>query len=136
MRTDLPDGGIGEFPDTMPDDQIEAVLRRQFSTPAASAPAPPSAPPNAPAPAAPRIPGTSITLPNIPSPMDALAKVLPTVLSPVKKAFDVAGQADVAAGRSGFPWETPKTPEQAASRAQTYTNMIPPLLTGVLKELQ
>jgi hypothetical protein len=43
---DLPDGSVGEFPDTMPDDQIQAVLRKQFGgapAPTTAAPSPPSA---------------------------------------------------------------------------------------------
>lgn len=116
---DLPDGSVGEFPDTMPNDQIQAVLRKQFG--GAQAPAATRA-------AMPTMPAPTVKapwgLPNIPTPMDALAKVLPTAMSPVKKAFDVAGQADVRAGI--------KSPETAASRSQAYTNMMPPLLAGVL----
>ena len=33
---DLPDGSIAEFPDGMSDDQIAAVLRRQFGNPEAA----------------------------------------------------------------------------------------------------
>src|SRR5690349_19337175 len=119
---ELPDGSIGEFPDTMPDADIQAVLRKQFGGPAPT-PAPTAAVAPSP-PQPPRIPGTSIDLPRIPTPVDVLGKALPIVLSPVKKAFDVAGQADVRAGI--------KTPEQAATRSQAYTNMLPPLVAGLL----
>lgn len=30
IEVELPDGSIAEFPDGMPDDQINAVLQRQF----------------------------------------------------------------------------------------------------------
>lgn len=45
-EVELPDGSIAEFPDTMSDDQIAAVLRRQFGSPAPApaAPAPPADP--------------------------------------------------------------------------------------------
>lgn len=108
QEIDLPDGSIGEFPDGMPDEQIQAVLRKQFGG----------------GPVATAVPTPSRTPGGLPTPIDVLGKVLPYALSPVKKAFDVAGQADVAAGI--------KTPAQATSRAQTYTNMLPPLLTGLL----
>lgn len=36
IQVELPDGSIGEFPDGMPDQEIEAVLRKQFGGPPAA----------------------------------------------------------------------------------------------------
>jgi hypothetical protein len=42
-RVQLPNGKIGEFPDSMSNEDIEGVLRKQFPTPASAAPVAPTA---------------------------------------------------------------------------------------------
>lgn len=67
---------------------------------------------------------TPYGLPAIPDPLSVAGKGLSVLRAPLKAAFDLAGRADVASGI--------KTPEQAASRANTYSNIPIPLAVGAL----
>ena len=68
--------------------------------------------------------------------MEVAGNALNILRAPIKAAFDYAGQKDVEAGRSGLPWEGPKTPEQAASRAGAYANVPIQMLGAMLTKGQ
>ena len=110
-------------PDGATPDQVRAEIVKQ--NPALAAAPAEAAPP--PTPAAP-VPGWQQGVRTlraaIPDPLTVAGLGLEYLRRPLKAAFDVAGQADVAAGI--------KTPAQAASRANTYANIPIPLATGLV----
>lgn len=73
-------------------------------------------------------PPTSAAFPevprHIPDPLDVAGKGIALATTPLRKMFEMAGQADVAAGI--------KTPETAQRRANIYANMIPGAVTAAL----
>lgn len=101
MIIEIPGKGSVEFPDTMSEDAVSSAIRQIV------APPPPPTPERKPL-----IPQPADTGFNL---MGILGKAQEKLAEGPKALFNLAGKADVAAGI--------KTPEEAASRAQTYGNI-------------
>lgn len=122
-RMQAPDGNSYQVsgPEGASDDQVRAeVIKQNPHLAGTPTPAATEAPPAAAAPAA----GPAEVPRHIPDPFAVAGNALNAMRMPLKAAFDLAGKADVAQGI--------KTPEQAASRANTYANIPIPMLTAAL----
>lgn len=93
IQVELPDGSIGEFPDNMPDAEIERVLKRQFSPPNFA---------NVKGKAASTEAGYSPTKRGLGlgarATLDGVAGVADFVASPVRAAFELAGKPQATYG--------------------------------------
>lgn len=127
-KMQAPDGKTYQIagPDGATPEQVRAEITKQNPHLAGGAPpATPAAPPQPPAAPVPAWQQTvRAATEAIPDPLTVAGKGLHALRIPIKAAFDLAGKADVASGI--------KTPEQAASRANTYANIPIPMVMGAL----